>query len=182
MKIFKCQIKNFTLTQSAPVTNQLKQKFNRLKKTHRQYISLKTNYIDDFIGLTNLIGNNFNIKNTSQVYNQQASSKYLGYLELESSLNEIVIKSQLESLVDQYGIDKESASFEIEQEIPDRNLFKNEKRFSFFNKKKVSTIVSANLYYKWSNDTDVSNNGPDRNQDYGVILDKVKLFNIIITM
>lgn len=177
MKFLKYQIKNFSITQqqSSVITNQLKQKLNTARKSHRQFISLKTNYADDFIGLTNLIGNNFNLKNTSQVYNTQ--EKYLGYLELESSLNENVLKSQLESFVEQYGIDMESASFDIVNEIPDRNLLRDKKRFSLFNKKGISSIVSANLYYRWlpGDGGQLFGDELERNQDYGVILDRVSL-------
>ena len=172
MKFFKNSIKNFSLAATP------KQNIGIPKKINRQYISLNTSYTDDFIELTNLIGNSFNITNTSQIYHDAKHSKYSGYLELNSNLNEFVLKSQLENLVEEYGIDRESASFELVDQIPTSNSFKNLERLSLFNKQNVSGIVSAKLYDRTSVNYDggFNNIEKERNHDIGAILDKVGLY------
>ena len=169
MKFFKNSIKNFSLAASS------KQNIGIPKNINRQYISLKTNYTDDFIELTNLIGNSFNITSTSQIYHDAKNSKYSGYLELNSNLNEIVLKSHLDNLVEEYGIDLESASFELVDQIPNKNSLKDLERLSLFNKQNVSGIVSAKLYDRTSvnHDGGLNNIEKERNHDIGVILDKV---------
>jgi hypothetical protein len=169
MKFFKNSIKNFSLARSS------QQKFGITKNRNGKFLSLKTNYTDDFIELTNIIGNNFKITNTSQIYHDAKDLKYSGYLEIDSALNEIILKSKLDNLVEEFGIDKESASFQLVSEIPNKDSIKDSERLSLFNKQNVSGIVSAKLYFNTIlyNDGIFMNSNEERNHDYGVVLDKV---------
>jgi len=180
MKFFKNSLKNFSITQSTSATNQLTRRINLSKKSNRQFLKLKTNYTDDFIGITNKLSNNFKIRNTSQIYNNPQDSTYQGYIELESSLNENVLKNLLDNMIQEYGIEEASASYELVGEIPARNNSKENKRISLLNSNtfNVSSIVSAKLYQKTTSnkDGDLSNFNLERNQDFGLVLDKVKVF------
>ena len=179
MKFFKNSLKNFSITQSTSATNQSTRRLNLSKKSNRQFLKLKTNYTDDFIGITNKLANNFKIKNTSQIYNNSLDSTYQGYVELESSLNETVLKNLMENMIQEYGVEGSSASYEIVGDLPARNNSTETKRVSLLNlNKNVSSIVSAKLYQKTTSnkDGDLSNYNMERNQDLGVVLDNVKIF------
>jgi hypothetical protein len=137
----------------------------------KQYLMIKCNEAESYMNISRIITENFKVDDSSQIYKNE---KFFGYLELDSNIQQNVLKSELNGIFDKCGYERSSNSFDIVSDSKDIHNLKspNTKRFSLLNNNLISTIVSVKLYNYL--DGDFNTIGFGINSDIGFILDKLE--------
>jgi hypothetical protein len=162
------------------------------KESYRQYIQLRTKFSDDFMQISNMITNNFIVKNNSQIYSINKEKQYFGYFEIEDmhKMNDVFIIEKLNNIAHNLGIEPDEVNYELlkKNSVEGVNMLKflqdkNEvKKCSMFNNnKKTAFLFPARVY--WGSyfvpKGELTSGGFDRNDDYGYLLDRVILIHKI---
>ena len=144
----------------------------------KEILSIKTKYLDNYNQVADLICNNYKMLNSSQIFHNEQSNLFEGYIEVENLLNKEFTTEKLNSIVNNFREDKDIIQISLsstKKEEMDKSL-NTYKKFSVFNNnKKVNGVVTIRLFYSnFSGDNaDLNHTNVLVNNDYGVLIEKV---------